>query len=70
MQDNREKVEVNHTNHGLLKLVKDILKENGLRGFYRGIKIDLIRVLPANAITFIFYEYVKKSLLKKQKKIN
>lgn len=68
MQDNREKLQQNHNNHHLTKLVKGIFNENGLRGFYHGIRIDLIRVLPANAITFMVYEHVKKKLLIKPRK--
>ena len=64
MQNNREKM----GNNNLFDLIRKIHKEEGLRGFYFGMKIDLIRVLPSNAITFIVYEYVKKLLLKKKSK--
>ena len=66
MQDNREKFE-NHK-HNLFRLIKKIKKQEGLKGFYFGMKIDLIRVLPSNAITFIVYEYVKKMILIKKHK--
>ena len=70
MQDNREITNSNnHNNHNLMKLIGKIYKETGIKGFYFGLRIDLIRVLPANAITFIVYEYVKKLLLKKKPKI-
>lgn len=68
MQDNRENLQNNHKNHKLLRLLRKIHRESGIKGFYSGLKIDLIRVLPANAITFIVYEYVKKLLLKKKPK--
>ena len=64
MQNNREKM----GNNNLFDLIRKINREEGLRGFYFGMKIDLIRVLPSNAITFIVYEYVKKLLLKKKSK--
>ena len=68
MQDNRENLQNNHENHKLLRLLRKIYRETGIKGFYFGLKIDLIRVLPANAITFIIYEYFRKHLLKKKPK--
>lgn len=68
MQDNREIVEKNGNNGSFLKLVQKIKRENGWKGFYAGLRIDLIRVLPSNAITFVVYEYTKGLLLKKKKK--
>lgn len=64
MQNNREK----RGNNDLLYLMRKIYGEVGVKGFYYGLKIDLVRVLPSNAITFIFYEYVKKLFLKKKPK--
>ena len=41
-------------------IFRHIWKENGLIGFYAGIKPDLIRLIPSNAILFIVYESMKK----------
>ena len=37
-------------------IVKHIYSRNGLIGFYAGLKPDLIRLVPSNAIVFIVYE--------------
>jgi hypothetical protein len=36
-----------------------------MRGFYTGIKVDLIRVLPANSILFVVYEMMKQHFIEK-----
>jgi len=41
-------------------VVNHILKESGIKGFYGGLKPDLIRLIPSNAILFITYEYMKR----------
>lgn len=45
-----------------MKVTNYIWKEKGLRGFYGGLKPDLIRLLPSNAIVFVVYEYLKRVL--------
>ena len=40
----------------LLHIAKHIWKENGLRGFYSGLRVDLLRLIPSNAILFVVYE--------------
>lgn len=37
-----------------------IKKESGYQGFYSGLKPDLMRLIPSNAILFICYEYTRK----------
>ena len=49
-------------NASISSVVKDILRKEGFKGLYNGIRIDLIRVLPANSMTFVIFEYVKKRL--------
>ena len=41
-------------------ILTHIWRENGIIGFYAGIKPDLIRLIPSNAILFIVYESLKK----------
>ena len=43
-------------------MFKETVQREGFKGLYSGLRIDLIRVLPANAITFTTFEYVKKYL--------
>lgn len=53
-------------NKGNLRMmIQRTLIEEGYRGFYAGIKFDLIRVLPNNAIIFVIYEYLRKSAIMK-----
>ena len=47
---------------GFLKVMKYVYKERGLKGFYGGLKPDLIRLLPSNTIVFVVYEYMKRKL--------
>ena len=35
----------------------------GFKGFYKGIVPNLLRVIPATAITFVVYENVSRALL-------
>jgi hypothetical protein len=44
----------------IIKLVKEIHREKGISGFYAGFKINLLRILPNNAIMFVAYEYLSK----------
>lgn len=43
-----------------LDVYHHIRKKNGWKGFYSGLKPDLMRLIPSNAILFICYEYTKK----------
>jgi solute carrier family 25 folate transporter 32 len=36
--------------------VKRTLHQEGLRGFYRGLGTNLVRVLPGTCVTFVVYE--------------
>ena len=59
MQDKKDN-EVN-----LRSMIRRTLREEGFKGFYSGLKFDLLRVLPSNAITFVSYEYLRKSAIMK-----
>ena len=48
---------------GFLKVMKYVYRERGLKGFYGGLKPDLIRLLPSNTIVFVVYEYMKRKLV-------
>jgi len=45
-------------------IIKSTYQKEGLKGFYAGLRIDLVRVLPANSIMFVVFEFVKKNLEK------
>jgi Mitochondrial carrier protein len=40
-----------------------ILKEDGIGGLYRGLKANLLRTIPAAAVTFVTYEESRKLLI-------
>lgn len=43
-----------------MDVFRHIKEVNGWKGFYSGLKPDLMRLIPSNAILFICYEYTKK----------
>ena len=47
---------------GMLDAVHFIWKDAGVRGFYRGLAPNLLRVLPSSAVTFLVYERTRSSL--------
>lgn len=44
---------------GIRGVVRQLWREEGVRGFYRGIVPGVVRVLPATWVTFLVYENVK-----------
>ena len=38
---------------GLIDEAKFIFKHSGLKGFYRGLSINLVRTVPSNAVTML-----------------
>lgn len=49
----------------MTKLFNNIYHRQGLPGFYVGFKVNLIRILPNNAIMFASYEKLAHYLEKK-----
>jgi solute carrier family 25 folate transporter 32 len=47
---------------GIRGVVFQLWREEGLRGFYRGLMPGVVRVLPATWVTFLVYENVKHYL--------
>lgn len=43
-------------------VVKRVIREEGIAGFYRGLGTNLLRVVPATCVTFVVYEKVKAGL--------
>ncbi|RDL35025.1 Mitochondrial carrier protein-like protein [Venustampulla echinocandica] len=44
---------------GITGVAKKVLREEGWRGFYRGLGTNIVRVLPATWVTFLVYENVR-----------
>jgi solute carrier family 25 folate transporter 32 len=44
---------------GLVGVVRKLWREEGVRGFYRGVMPGVVRVLPATWVTFLVYENVR-----------
>lgn len=64
LQDNRTELKDRNVKLTFLGQFKSTLEREGVIGLYSGLRIDLIRCLPANAITFMTFEYVKNHLEK------
>jgi len=47
---------------GFLTTLKDIYRQEGIRGLYRGWGITAVRAAPAHALIFATYEYTIKLL--------
>lgn len=47
---------------GLVKIIKDLWKHEGVRGFYKGLLPNLARVVPSTCVTFLVYENTKWAL--------
>lgn len=58
----RQQVSRSSGTTNLFHLARQIYLENGLRGFYRGLTTNLLRVVPAAAITFVSFEYISRGL--------
>lgn len=53
---------INDKNVGFNTLRKQIYRNHGIFGFYSGFLANLIKVAPANAITYIVYEQIRQLL--------
>lgn len=52
----------------LINIIKEIYRNQGLKGFYSGYTINLIRTVPASAVTLVSFEYFKTYLLEISKR--
>jgi solute carrier family 25 folate transporter 32 len=46
----------------ITSVIQETLRREGIKGFYAGLRIDLVRVLPANSVMFVMFELVRKEL--------
>lgn len=44
---------------GIMAVTRNIWRESGWRGFYRGCATNVVRVLPSTWVTFLVYENVR-----------
>jgi len=47
---------------GMGDVFRKTYKNEGIRGFYKGIFPNLLKVVPSASITYMVYESMKKSL--------
>ncbi len=63
----KSRMQSSPTKISLLRAVICLFKESGIRGFFKGFTPTMIRAFPANAATFLGYEFVmnffKKDLI-------
>jgi solute carrier family 25 phosphate transporter 23/24/25/41 len=44
-------------------VLKQVVKADGVKGLYRGIVPELVKVVPAVAMNFYFYELLRQVIL-------
>jgi solute carrier family 25 folate transporter 32 len=49
---------------GVVKTFQRILREEGVAGFYRGLGVNLLRTVPASAMTLLTYEELMRRLVR------
>lgn len=47
---------------GLVSVLKDIIKREGVLSLWSGLRVSIFRVVPATASTFLAYEYISHYL--------
>eukprot|EP01083_Nonionella_stella_P085207 236152_1 len=47
---------------GAFDCAKKVLSKEGIKGFYRGLTVNLLKTVPSSALTFMFYENTLKLL--------
>ncbi|XP_047341711.1 calcium-dependent mitochondrial ATP-magnesium/phosphate carrier protein 2-like isoform X2 [Impatiens glandulifera] len=58
----RTRMQAQKTNSGMTDVFRRTLQNEGIRGFYKGILPNLLKVVPAASITYVVYETMKKRL--------
>ena len=52
-------IEGNQFKSNINEVIKEVLRKDGLLGFFRGVHMNWIRVIPASAISWTVYEELK-----------
>jgi len=55
---------VKHKQRGVVDTIRMIARDEGFRGFYRGLGVNLIRTVPSSALTILTYELLMRNLNK------
>lgn len=58
----KSRVQTYATGKSYAEVVREVYKEAGVGGFYRGMGITVARAMPSNAIIFSTYVYVRAIL--------
>ncbi|KAK6200278.1 putative mitochondrial flavine adenine dinucleotide carrier protein [Scheffersomyces amazonensis] len=59
----RSRIQITRNNSHLREIIRDLyINEGGIKGFYKGLSANIVRVLPATCVTFVVYESVKNYL--------
>jgi len=53
-----------HADTSIKQLSMDIIKEGGVRAFWRGNGANVVKIAPENAVKFFMYEYLKSRVCK------
>lgn len=48
--------------HGLFRIAKDIIDNEGVYALWSGLRVNLFRIIPATVATFVSYEYISRYL--------
>lgn len=59
----RQQISVGDNKPTISQVVKQVLRSDGFRGLYRGIVPELVKVVPAVALNFYFYELFRQVIL-------
>lgn len=60
MQAQHRGSEVQYT--GMIDVFQKTFRREGLKGFYKGLFPNLLKVVPAASITYVVYEEMKKRM--------
>jgi len=64
----KTRIQASGSGSSILGTAKDLIRESGGRpilGLYRGFTLKLVRAIPASAIGFVVYEFMKKTITAK-----
>lgn len=53
---------IKYNNGGLFSLLRQIIREEGVLALWSGLRMNIFRIVPATAATFLSYEYISRYL--------
>lgn len=56
----RARLQDGSTKTSLFPLISQIVKEEGIRALWSGLRVNIIRIVPATCTTFVSYEYISR----------